>query len=155
MTTIIHVDESPDISLLLLLIECMYPLQGFFKLKIVHPVMDETTSRFIVPTSHNLEHISNHYNIMMQYRMYWRNHPFLSLDFKMFNGDFVFATMFKAVELYITGFLLINMCPTPFLRALVSPGVYCRLSHTTSAEYGLCSGFSSLWGQSPLEGQRG
>jgi hypothetical protein len=96
--TIIHVDESPDISLLLLLIECMYPLQGFFKLKIVHPVMDETTSRFIVPTSHNLEHISNHYNIMMQYRMYWRNPPFLSMDFKMFNGDFVFATMFKAVE---------------------------------------------------------
>jgi hypothetical protein len=35
---------------------------------------------------------------MMQYRMYWRNPPFLSLDFEMFNGDFVFATMFKAVE---------------------------------------------------------
>ena len=76
----------------------MYPLQGFFKLKLVSPVMDENTSRYKVPTSHKLEHIPNHYNTMMQYRFYWSNPPFSSMDFEVFNGDFVFETMLKAVD---------------------------------------------------------
>ena len=42
-----------------------------------------------------------------------------------------------------------------YSQTLVSSGANCQLAQQKLAECGLCSGFSSLWGLSPMEGQRG